>query len=221
MPILGHFSQILVFFCRALFFVVKKNASKTSEQLHQHCFFRLFCEIVLDYDGYRFTMSVVLCPSPWKDCIIVYVVNIYLLCPAPAHIFNHTFFRPRALVLLSVYVTLLALELWSMVGVLQHLMAKLISIINKCLCVMHHMVWSVCKNWVPTGQLVSPPAECRCNPGQSVFRKECVRKIFGLEYFKRQGGNKSQCCALSEGFPTVQVFVSPLILPSQNWSNMA
>lgn len=87
-------------------------------------------EIVLDYDGYRFIMSIVLCPSPWKDCLIVYFV--YILCSA--HIFSHTFFGTRAIVMLSVYVTLLALELSSVVGVLQHLMAKLIRIINKCLC---------------------------------------------------------------------------------------
>lgn len=44
-----------------------------------------------------------------------------------------------------------------------------------------HGVVTVCKILVSLGQLVSLPTECRCNAGHSVFRKECIRKIFELE----------------------------------------
>lgn len=53
---------------------------------------------------------------------------------------------------------------------------------NKCLCVTaSHDVVTVCKTSVSLGQVACLPTECRCNAGQSVFRKECVRKIFELE----------------------------------------
>lgn len=93
-----------------------------------------------------------------------------------------------------------------MVGVLRHLMAKIIEVLLTNVSVrLYHMVWSqFAKNRFPRDNLFL----CLQNVGAIQGSPFSERNVLGkyLSLSNSTNRKKPQCSALSERFPTVQIF---------------
>ena len=157
----------------------------------------------------------------------MYFVYIYIL--SLVFILNCTLFGPRAVLLLYVYVMLLTMEFWSVVAVLQHLMAKIIEVLltNASLW-LHRMVWSqFAKIQFPRDNLSLCLQHVGATQGSPFSEGNVLGKYLSFSNFTNRKKNKTKKnpknCVLhfQKDFLLCRFFASPLILPSQNSNSMA